>query len=99
MGLREFTDATGREWRAWPVIPGLDRRTGSDRRFLGEFQEGWICFEALDSSARRRLPCREPKWAELEPTHLQQLLDKSIEAPVRKPHGGGSMGRGQAEQS
>jgi hypothetical protein len=84
--LREFTDAAGRGWRAWPVTPGLDRRTGSDRRFLGDFEEGWICFEALDSSARRRLPCRMPNWSGIEAGDLQRLLDRAIDAPVRKPH-------------
>jgi hypothetical protein len=84
--LREFTDASGRPWRAWPVTPGLDRRSGSDRRFLGDFEEGWICFEALDSSARRRLPCREPNWGRIQTPELQRLLERAIDAPVRKPH-------------
>jgi hypothetical protein len=84
--LREFTDASGRGWRAWPVTPGLDRRTGSDRRFLGDFQEGWICFEAMDSSARRRLPHRAPNWSQIQASELMRLLERAIDAPVRKPH-------------
>jgi hypothetical protein len=83
-GLREFTDSTGRSWRAWPVTPGLERRTGSDRQFLGDFQDGWICFESLDSTIRRRLPYREPAWAQLNPSELERLLERAIDAPGRK---------------
>ena len=81
--VREFTDASGRAWRAWPVTPGAARASG--RRFLGDFHEGWICFEALDNSGRRRLPCREPRWADLDEQEILGLLDRSIDAPIREP--------------
>src|SRR5687767_12984422 len=45
--VREFTDSSGRAWRAWPVIPGHSRASTSGRGFLGDFQHGWICFEGL----------------------------------------------------
>ena len=82
--VREFEDSTGRTWRAWPVTPGTARARESSRQFLGSFQEGWICFEALDNSGRRRLPRREPRWSELAPRELQRLLDEAIDAPSRK---------------
>ncbi len=83
MGVREFTDDAGRPWRAWPVIPGLSRASSSGRQFLGDFQDGWICFEGLDTSARRRLPCRQTRWANLTDQELQGLLQKAIDAPLR----------------
>ena len=82
--VREFRDATGRPWRAWPVIPGLTRASASGRRFLGDFQEGWICFEGLDSTARRRLPRRQASWASVTDEELQRLLSEAIDAPGRE---------------
>jgi hypothetical protein len=82
--VREFTDDTGRAWRAWPVIPGLSRASVSGRGFLGDFQDGWICFEGLDSTARRRLPRRQVGWANLTDDDLQGLLAEAIDAPGRE---------------
>ena len=82
--VREFEDRSGRSWRAWPVTPGMARASDTSRRFLGDFQEGWICFEALDNSGRRRLPRREPRWSDLAAGELQRLLEEAIDAPSRK---------------
>lgn len=82
--VREFTDHTGRAWRAWPVIPGLSRASTSGRGFLGDFQNGWICFEGVDSTARRRLPRRQVSWASLTDDELQRLLAQAIDAPARE---------------
>jgi hypothetical protein len=82
--VREFEDSTGRSWRAWPVIPGLARARETSRKILGDYEEGWICFEALDNSGRRRLPRHEPRWSDLPHGELQQLLDQAIDAPERR---------------
>jgi len=88
--LREFRDAEGRLWRAWPVTPGQARPGRTAERYLGDFHKGWICFEALESSARRRLPGRPADWTELQEAQLCQLLQQAINAPERKqrPEGG-----------
>lgn len=83
--LREFRDSKGQLWRAWPVTPGQARPGRTAERYLGEFHKGWICFEALESSARRRLPRPPERWAELQEPDLCQLLDQAINAPERKP--------------
>jgi hypothetical protein len=83
MDVREFTDERGRSWRAWPVIPGLSKASTSGRQFLGDFQNGWICFEGLGSSARRRLPYRDANWAGISDEELERLLEQAIDAPVR----------------
>ena len=82
--VREFTDCKGQTWRAWPVTPGSARAGQPSRRTLGEFQEGWICFESVDDSARRRLPRRETRWSELREEELERLLDQAIAVPGRK---------------
>lgn len=81
--VREFQDREGRAWRAWPVTPGVARNSRKTH-YLGEFQQGWICFEALDSSARRRLPCARSRWEETEDERLEELLSQAIMVPERR---------------
>ena len=82
--VREFRDADGQLWRAWPVKPGQARPGHAAERYLGEFHKGWICFEALESSARRRLLGQPAGWTELKEPELCQLLQQAINAPQRK---------------
>jgi hypothetical protein len=82
--VREFRDAEGQLWRAWPVTPGQARPGRTAQRYLGEFHKGWICFEALEGSARRRLPGQPADWTELKQPELCQLLAQAINAPQRK---------------
>jgi hypothetical protein len=88
--VREFDDETGRRWRAWPVTPNLARAKEASRRSLGDFQDGWFCFEALDNSGRRRLPQRGRRWSDLPLAELRRLLADAITVPERKPRDGGS---------
>jgi hypothetical protein len=81
--VREFIDDTGHTWRAWQVIPGLSRTSARGRGFLGNFQDGWICFEGLNTTARRRLPFRQPNWTNITDEELQRLLAQAIDAPGR----------------
>lgn len=83
--VREFEDEAGRRWRAWPVTPGLARVREASRRSLGDFQDGWFCFEALDNSGRRRLPQRGRRWSDFGPEELPRLLAEAITVPTRRP--------------
>jgi hypothetical protein len=87
MGVREFIDDEGRAWRAWPVVPGLSKASSSGRRFLGDFQNGWICFEGLDTPARRRLPYLQANWADITDEELKRLIEIAVDAPVRGKRG------------
>ena len=82
--VREFEDESGRRWRAWPVTPNLARAKEASRRSLGDFQEGWFCFEALDNSGRRRLPQRGRRWSDLAVEELPRLLAEAKTVPERK---------------
>ena len=84
MGVREFTDDEGRSWHAWLVIPGVGKASSSGTRFLGDFQNGWICFEGVDRSARRRLPYRQANWANITDEELKHLVRQAIDAPIRE---------------
>jgi hypothetical protein len=87
LGVREFTDDEGRSWRAWPVVPGLSKASSSGRQFLGDFQNGWICFEGLDTPARRRLPYLQANWADITDEELKRLIEIAVDAPVRGKRG------------
>jgi hypothetical protein len=87
LGVREFTDDEGRAWRAWPVVPGLSKASSSGRQFLGDFQNGWICFEGLDTPARRRLPYLQANWADITDEELKRLIEIAVDAPVRGKRG------------
>jgi len=84
MGVREFTDDEARPWRAWLVVPGLTKASSNGRQFLGDFQNGWICFEGVDRSARRRLPYRQANWPNITDEELKHLVRQAIDAPVRE---------------
>ena len=88
MGVREFTDDAGHSWRAWSVVPGLTRASSTGGQFLGGFQNGWICFEGLDVSARRRLPYPRSKWPNISDAELRNLLTQAIDAPLRQKKAG-----------
>ena len=84
MGVREFTDDEARPWRAWLVVPGLTKASSNGRQFLGDFQNGWICFEGVDRPARRRLPYRQANWPNITDEELKHLVRQAIDAPVRE---------------
>jgi hypothetical protein len=84
MGVREFTDDEHRPWRAWLVVPGLSNASSNGRRFLGDFQNGWICFEGVDRPARRRLPYRQANWPNITDEELKRLVRQAIDAPIRE---------------
>jgi len=84
MGVREFTDDEGRPWRAWLVVPGLSKASSNGRQFLGDFQNGWICFEGVDRPARRRLPYRQANWPNISDEELKHLVRQAIDAPIRE---------------
>ena len=81
--LREFVDTEGREWRVWPVIPG-PARAGKREKSLGEFAQGWLAFETLDETLRRRLPHYPADWLTMPEERLQELLRMAVEAPTRR---------------
>jgi hypothetical protein len=84
--VREFEDENGRKWRGWPVMPDVRRAHQTSLNNLGEYREGWICFEALDDSGRRRLPRSGRRWSDLPAEELPRLLAEAITVPVRKRH-------------
>ena len=90
--VREFTDARGRPWRVWQVIPGRGRDKAHGERVLGVFSSGWLAFEALDDGSRRRLLGRADGWETGSDEELAALLERATEVPKRTGHAPGGAG-------
>lgn len=85
MAVREFTDQTGREWRAWDVTPDdLNPRTKDETYLAQLYITGWIVFETKDGSNKRRLYPVPKGWSELPEAEVVVLLNKAEIVPPRK---------------
>jgi hypothetical protein len=96
MAVRDFLDANGVAWRVWPVTPEALQPKTAVEDYLGEYGEGWLCFES--ASERRRLPRYPLRWEELSDQELCTLLDAAsvvtgrksshLDPPEPRPEGG-----------
>lgn len=74
MALREFTDETGREWRAWDITADkLHPSTRAENHLQGVL-EGWLVFEAADGRGKARLYPIPPSWEGASEDELRRLL-------------------------
>ena len=80
--LRAFTDAVGREWQVWQVLPsgvsGSEDNVDSFARVSltgTPFAEGWLCFES--PLEKRRLAPIPDGWEHLEDGLLEQLCQRA----------------------
>lgn len=80
--IREFADRNGCQWRAWAVIPGQASTTST--RNLGDLRNGWLAFESLTGSGKRRLIDFPSDWMMLGDGELEALLERAADAPSRK---------------
>lgn len=85
MAVREFTDSSGRQWRAWDVAPDeLNPRTKDEDYLAQLYYTGWIVFEAVNGQDKRRLYPIPKGWEELPAAELEVLLQKAEIVPKRK---------------
>jgi len=88
MAIRTYMDPNGDEWRVWSVVP--DSISFST---LGEsYRDGWLCFERVDGSDRRRLSMNHvpAEWEDLADDHLDRLR-KTAEPGMRRSLATGEM--------
>ena len=82
MAVRDFMDDKGITWRVWPVKPeALQPRTAAED-YLGDYGDGWLCFES--PTERRRLAQFPRDWETLTEDELCRLLDTAAVVPKRK---------------
>ena len=81
MALRTYSDEEGGEWRVWRVAPeAISFATLSET-----YRHGWLCFERVDGSERRRLSMTEvpAEWDALSDERLD-LLRRVAEPGTRR---------------
>lgn len=85
MAFREFTARDGRRWRAWDVSPdAVEPLTRAEDYLADCFRDGWVVFETIDGSDKRRL-CPPPyAWEHRSDANLDDLLTR---ADVLRPRG------------
>ncbi len=82
MAVRDFVDTNGVAWRVWPVTPeALQPKTAAED-YLGDYGDGWLCFES--ATERRRLARYPMRWDELSEPELCTLLTAAAIVPARK---------------
>lgn len=78
MAVREFTARDGRAWRAWDVTAAsLEPLTRAEDYLADCYRDGWVVFETLDGSEKRRL-CPPPyAWEQRSDIDLESLLGRA----------------------
>ena len=81
MAVRDFKDEKGVKWRVWDVQRSSIHPKTAAEDFLGDYAEGWLCFESAHE--RRRLARFPQDWDKMPEGELLKLLSKAAIAPPR----------------
>jgi hypothetical protein len=81
MAVRDFVDENNVKWRVWPVLRSSIHPKTAAEDYLGDYGEGWLCFESPHE--RRRLAHFPDDWAKISDKELCKLLSKAAVVPVR----------------
>ena len=81
MAVRDIVDERGAKWRVWAVQRSSIHPKTAAEDFLGDYGEGWLCFESANE--RRRLARFPQDWDRIADKDLLGLLGKAAIVPVR----------------
>lgn len=81
MAVRDFVDESGVKWRVWPVLRSSIHPKTAIEDFLGDYGEGWLCFESPHE--RRRLARFPDDWDKMSDVDLCKLLARAAVVPTR----------------
>ena len=81
MAVRDIVDQKGVKWRVWAVQRSSIHPKTAAEDFLGDYGEGWLCFESANE--RRRLARFPQDWDRMVDKDLMGLLAKAAVVPVR----------------
>lgn len=81
MAVRDFVDEKGTKWRVWPVLRSSIHPKTAAEDYLGDYGEGWLCFESTNE--RRRLARYPDDWEKMDEKELCGLLGRAAVVPVR----------------
>ena len=79
--MREFV-VDDVPWRVWSVTIDKAYTKSGREGYLGDLQNGWLCFESGED--RRRLAQFPDDWARLDDLQLAELLAKATAVPRRR---------------
>jgi hypothetical protein len=82
MAVRDVVDERGTKWKVWAVMASSIHPRTAAEDFLGDFSEGWLCFEC--GSQRRRLARYPQDWDKMADKELLRLLKTAQVVPPRK---------------
>lgn len=82
MAVRDFVDLKGVKWKVWPVTPTSLQPVTAAEDYLGDYGDGWLCFEC--NTERRRLAKYPKNWDTLSDNGLLQLLKTAAPAPMKR---------------
>ena len=84
MAVREFTDDSGRKWRAWDIKPEAIHPVTKGEDYLADcYVTGWVVFQTVSGDEKRRL-CPWPiSWMDESERGLRKLLSRAELVP---PH-------------
>lgn len=85
MAVREFTDASGREWRAWDIKPEEVHPVTKAEDYLADcYVTGWVVFETKLGDEKRRLCPWPMAWMDETERGLRRLLAMADLVPPHK---------------
>lgn len=85
--IREFLDHRGLPWRVWAVTQEQLHMERLIANGMGDYRDGWLTFECMSGSERRRLPHYPPNWRRLPNLDLEALLDRAESVRLRRESG------------
>jgi len=82
MAVRDIVDEDGNSWKVWAVMSSAIHPKTAAEDFLGEYSEGWLCFECANQ--RRRLARFPQDWDRMPDKDLLRLLKNAEVVQPRK---------------
>ncbi len=82
MAVRDIRDDAGTTWKVWAVMASSIHPKTAAEDYLGEYSEGWLCFESANQ--RRRLARFPQDWGKLPDKELLRLLKSAQVVQPRK---------------
>jgi len=82
MAVRDIVDENGTKWKVWSVESSAIHPKTVAEDFLGDFSEGWLCFEC--ENQRRRLARYPQDWDKLADKDLLRLLKSAQTVQPRR---------------
>jgi hypothetical protein len=82
MAVRDIVDESSTPWKVWAVMSSSIHPKTAAEDFLGEYSEGWLCFEG--PSGRRRLARFPQDWDRMPEKELLRLLKQAEVVQPRK---------------